>query len=197
MNQRQYGPAPGRRRALAVIIASLVPALSASAPTDAPPPSRGAAAADGARAVPPSACAAPADPHRVTLRPTRYARDAEGVMELTFDRSPYGVAVSPDGRYVYRVRVRVSGLPRRPGASWVAWAATTELDEVKRLGELDADGTVSGRVDWNKFLVAVTAEPSPDGERWTGPIALTGSSPSSLMHTMAGHGIFAAHTGPC
>ena len=54
---------------------------------------------------------------------------------------------------------------------------------------LDADTTTSGRVDWNKFLVLVTLEPSTEvTNRWLGPVVMRGMSRSGMMHTLAGHG---------
>lgn len=157
---------------------------------------------EAAAALPPStatgdACSvAPgtsADPARVQLTGTSTAPGATGFMELRFTSSPYGVSVTSGGSYAYEVVVRVTTLRRRADRSYVVWAATPELDEHRNLGVLGEDGTVSARVEWNKFLVFVTAEGAPDVEKWRGPILLTGSSPASRMHTMAGHGIFEQH----
>lgn len=130
------------------------------------------------------------DPEVVELRPTQNAPAGRGRMTLMPADSPYGVAVDATGRQVYEIVLEVDRLRRRPGASWVAWAATPELDRVARLGILADSARVRGRVAWNKFLVFVSEEPDPGVERWTGPILLTGLSPSGRMHTMAGHGPF-------
>lgn len=132
-------------------------------------------------------------PGRVELDPTRSGVGFEGWMELTFARSPHGVAVAPDGRYVYDVVLGVRSQRTIEGRTLVAWATTPELDQVRRLGILGEEMSVSAQVDWNKFLVLVTAETSAELDRWQGPILLTGMSPSGKMHTMAGHGIFEAH----
>lgn len=143
-------------------------------------------------------CTAPApSPTRVALRPTQNAPAARGHMDLLPSPSPYGVTVSRDGRTVYDVTIQAETLPARRGLHYVAWATTPELDEVRKLGVLGDDLRAGGRVDWNKFLVLVTAERSADVERWEGPILLTGISPSGLMHTMRGHGIFEAHGVGC
>lgn len=104
--------------------------------------------------------------------------------------SPYGVSVEADGRYAYEVTVEVARLRRRGGANYLVWAATPELDRVAKLGLLDQSSRVTGVVSWNKFLVFVSEEASADGDTWSGPILLTGLSPSGRMHTMAGHGPF-------
>lgn len=107
--------------------------------------------------------------------------------------SPYGVTVSSAGHYVFDVAVHVQSLRRRPGVNYVVWATTPDLQQVKKLGILGEDGVVSNQVDWNKFLIFITAEASADVPRWQGPILLTAMSPSGWMHTMRGHGIFEAH----
>ncbi|MGH7541462.1 MAG: hypothetical protein ACRELC_10725, partial [Gemmatimonadota bacterium] len=104
--------------------------------------------------------------------------------------SPYGIAVGPAGHHRYDITVRVDRLRRRADAAYVVWAATPELDRVRKLGALVEGESVGAPIDWNKFLVFVSEEPSADGESWSGPILLTGLSPSGRMHTMAGHGPF-------
>jgi len=122
---------------------------------------------------------------------------------MALENSPFGVAVSARGVYRYRVSIEVTRLRRRPARRYVAWAATPDLGQVRRLGVVARNAPLSATLAWNQFLVFVTAEPeSPDdstgvGARWTGPILLTALSPSGYMHTMAGHGIFEAHTALC
>lgn len=151
--------------------------------------------ADAAAATP-APCLAPAgpDPFEVILVPTAHANGAAGRVDLHFGASPFGVTVSPDGHHLYEARLRTTGL-RADGRVLVVWAATPELDQVAKLGTLDAAGGLDGRIAFNKFLVFVTAEASADVERWAGPILLRGISPSGRMHTMAGHGPFQGE--PC
>lgn len=134
-----------------------------------------------------------ADPARVELDAPDASTGLEGWMELTFARSPYGVTVSPEGRYVYDLVLGVRSQRTSEDRTLVAWATTRDLDEVVKLGVLDGDMRVTGQVDWNKFLVLVTREASESVESWEGSILLTGMSPSGRMHTMRGHGIFEAH----
>lgn len=123
-------------------------------------------------------------------------RSARGVAKLTSAASPFGIALTADGRYRQRLTLRVDGvLPVVPG-QLVAWITTVEIDQVQRLGELATGAEVGGEVEWNKFLVVVTLE--PDGEaspRWRGPVVLRGASRSGRMHTMAGHGPYEGE--PC
>lgn len=104
--------------------------------------------------------------------------------------SPFSVALGADGSYRYTVRVRIENAkPPRTGR-YVAWAATPDLDRVRRLGTLDQDLSASGSVIWNKYIVVVSLESGekPYAERWSGPVAFRGVSRSGAMHTMVGHG---------
>jgi hypothetical protein len=112
---------------------------------------------------------------------------------VTFSRSPYGVSVSSEGTYRVDVRLALDKLKPPKKGTLTAWATKDDLSEVKRLGALDASFRASGQVDWNKFLLVVTLEPSPDpseaaSEGWRGPVVMRGMSRSGLMHTLAGHG---------
>jgi hypothetical protein len=129
------------------------------------------------------------DPFMVRLVPTANANGASGTVDMRFAESPFGVSVTADGHHAYAAEITTRGL-RSHGSALVVWAATPALDQVTRLGTLDSDGRLSGVIAYNKFLVFVTAEPSPDVERWSGPILLRGASASARMHTMAGHGPF-------
>jgi len=116
-----------------------------------------------------------------------------GVGMVTFSRSPYGVSVSSEGTYRVDVRLALDKLKPPKKGTLTAWATKDDLSEVKRLGALDASFRASGQVDWNKFLLVVTLEPSPDpseaaSEGWRGPVVMRGMSRSGLMHTLAGHG---------
>jgi len=128
--------------------------------------------------------------HLVSTRKLPGTRQAAGLGNVMFKRSPFGVAVSPDGQYVYDLAITVDRLsPPRRGV-YVAWVTTPEIDRIRRIGPLDAEMKAAGSVDWNKFLVVITLEPSAEhlGEKWTGPVVLRGMSKSGFMHTMAGHG---------
>jgi hypothetical protein len=121
---------------------------------------------------------------------------ATGTAQLAFASSPFGVAVTPEGDYVYDLDLTIDGLGPLASGTFTAWVATAALDRVARLGTLEPVGDrlgTRGRVAWNKFLVVVTLEPpgpAPDRQRWQGPVVLRGMSRSGLMHTLAGHGPF-------
>ncbi len=134
--------------------------------------------------------------HCLRLIPTRNGQGYRGVVRLTWADSPFGVTVSEDGRYVYDVQVRLTHLPRNPNATYVAWATTRDLEDRRRIGVLGDDLTAVGQIDWNRFMLLVTEERSPDVEAWQGPILLTAMSPSSWMHTMGGEAIFGDNERP-
>jgi len=194
----------GRRAAGALLVLPLLaPTLatgdgSAPAPATVPPaPAEAVCRAVGAR--PPGAGGAwpssESTPTTVEMTSTRRAAGARGQYLLRFHDSPYGVAVTPDGSFRYEVEVRVEGLRERAGRSFVVWAATPDLDRHERLGTIENGTPLEGTVRWNKFMIFVTAESSPDVESWSQEILLTARSPSGMMHTMAGHGPFSGE--PC
>ncbi len=132
--------------------------------------------------------------YAIELVPTRRvpgARDATGVGNVSFARSPFGIAVAPTGEYVYDVALQLQRLSSTPRGVYTAWITTAALDQIKRLGPLDVSGAIRGQTTWNKFLVVVTLEPDDEPRpRWSGPIVTRGMSRSGRMHTMAGHGPF-------
>ena len=136
--------------------------------------------ADGRRtrpAVPPLDC--------VDLVATPRMEGARGVIRLVPPSSPFGVAVTPRGVHEYRLRGRIEGLPDPselgPYSTYVAWATPLVLTPVRKLGTVENGPVELGRVDFNKFMILVSAEPSADVEERTGPLVLRGRSPSSLM----------------
>jgi len=161
-------------------------------------PERPVTAKDGALAV----CATTDPPvyYAIDLVSTKRlsgTRLASGTVDMTFQSSPFGIAVGSGGHYRYDLKGRIDGLkPPRSGV-YVVWLSTPNLDQVRMIGKLDNLRSFEAQVDWQKFLVIVTLEESfdPNQTRWKGPVALRGLSRSGRMHTMAGHGPFQAE--PC
>ena len=96
----------------------------------------------------------------------------------------------PDGSYEYSIDISLERMKTPTQGQLVAWVTTREVDEVERLGKLDENLKVSGKVAWNKFLVVITLEPNQHDTQsmWAGPIVFRGMSRSGMMHTMVGHG---------
>ena len=145
------------------------------------------------------ALAAAADYYNIRMAPTGRAPGAVGYVTKTFAQSPFGIAVSVDGRYVYDVHLAVNGLRGPPGVDYTVWVAPPDLSPIVRLGVLSEEFELAGQVDFNKFIMFVTAEQPgswhPDnakkpGNAWKGPILMQGISRSGMMHSAAGHGPF-------
>lgn len=156
------------------------------------------AAASGADPI----CIADPDPpvyyaiDLVTTGKVSGARRADGVGNVYFPTSPFGVSVSTEGSYVYDLDIQMQNARLDDDEVLAAWVTTPNLDKVEPIGKLDAELRVKGRVEWNKFLVVITKEPAGElGDTWTGPIVARGMSRSGYMHTMAGHGPFESE--PC
>jgi hypothetical protein len=132
----------------------------------------------------------------IPLQPTSEGQGASGLAVLRLASSPFSMPLTPDGHLRYQVHVTVRGLPPDPrvfggATSYIAWATVPNLSLARALGPIGADGAATGEVEWNKFIVLVTAERSGSGKisaspaaaqaHWSGPILLKGSSPSTWM----------------
>lgn len=171
-----------------VVLAVAVPAAGAPAPAPLFSPIRAVCVALSAPVDPPEYYGFPI----VSTRRVPGTGQATGVGLITFVPSPFGLALAPDGSYVYDLILESERLaPPREGA-YVAWVTTPSLDRVRLVGALDERGGIRGTVQWNKFLVVITLEPhlDPEATTWSGPIVMRGMSRSGMMHTMAGHGPF-------
>lgn len=138
--------------------------------------------------------AASMGPFDIPLFNTPKAPNAHGNARLVFASSPFGVAVTADGRASYDVQIDASGLaePSTLGAytAYVAWAATTDLSRWHRLGVVKNGHSVVGHAELNKFLLVVTAEPSETTSVHGGPTVLHGTSPSGWLQSFLSHPLF-------
>lgn len=135
-----------------------------------------------------------AGPYDIVLLPGPRVPGAEGAARLLFAASPFGVAVTADGRHVYDIRITARGLPdpRTLGAyhAYVAWEVTPELDQWHRLGAVANGTSLVGRAEWNKFLLVITAEADSTPAQHHGPTVLHGTSPSGWLQTFLTHPLF-------
>ncbi|MEZ4456675.1 MAG: hypothetical protein R2882_09025 [Gemmatimonadales bacterium] len=135
------------------------------------------------------------DLYEIPLSGTGPSSRMTGTAVLTPARSPFGLATTKDGRIVFNIAVEAPVLPP-PNAygaqfkTYVAWAATADLDRIERIGALSAESKARGKVAMNKFLVVITAEPNAEGAKWSGPIVMRGNSPSSFLSNFSGHTMF-------
>ena len=133
-------------------------------------------------------------PFDIVLLPGPRVPAASGTARLVFADSPFGVAVTDDGRHVYDVRIIASGLPDPATLgrfhAYIAWEVLPDLSEWRRLGVVRNGTTTVGPADWNKFLVVITAEPDGNARSHTGPTVLHGTSPSGWLQTFLTHPLF-------
>ena len=135
-----------------------------------------------------------AGPFDIPLFNTPKAPDAKGSARLVFAESPFGVAVTADGRASYDVQIDASNLPDPStlGAysTYVAWAATTDLTRWVRLGVVTNGRSVVGHAEINKFLLVITAEANATPAAHFGPTVLHGTSPSGWLQNFLTHPLF-------
>jgi hypothetical protein len=133
-------------------------------------------------------------PFDISLFNTPKAPAAQGHARLVFASSPFGVAVTADGRASYDVQIDASGLPDPStlGAQgYVAWAVTTDLSKWYRLGTVANGKNTVGHAELNKFLLVITAEANPaSGSSHAGPTVLHGTSPSGWLQSFLSHPLF-------
>ncbi len=109
--------------------------------------------------------------------------------------SPFGVAVTTDGRARYDIQVKATGLPAPSVVgtgyrAYVAWATTPDLTQWHRLGTVTNGNSTVGSVAFNKFLFVVTAESSATPAAHHGPTVLHGTSPSGWLQNFLTHPLF-------
>ena len=142
-----------------------------------------------------SLAAAGADgPYDIKLLPTKAAPAASGHARLVYAASPFGIAVTADGRARYDVQVTAAGMPRADSSgaavAHVAWAASTDLAKWERLGTVTNGTTTVGHVDMKKFLLVITAERDSTTLTHAGPTELHGTSPSGWLQSFLSHPLF-------
>ncbi len=113
---------------------------------------------------------------------------------LVYAPSPYGIAVTADGRAIYQAQLTIGALP--PPASlghyraYVAWAVTPDLAQWVRLGAVANGSSTVGHIDLDKFLLVIVAAADSASTSHAGPIVLHGTSPSGWLQTFFSHPLF-------
>ncbi len=167
----------------AVVRGAAVPAALATMPT-APSAQQQA----GQRRVSPNGpCAerGASDLYCVDLHATPQARGAIGSVDLGRVPSPFSVTVTPAGNHIHELTAYIEGLPAPDSfgayTTYIAWATTPFFEPVIKLGEVTNGANSLGRIEFNKFLILITAEISAAVEERTGRLVLRGRSPSLFM----------------
>lgn len=133
-------------------------------------------------------------PFDIQLLSTPKVPSARGDARLVFASSPFGVAVTADGRSRYDVLVTASGLPEPSTlgeyTAYVAWEVSTDLAHWHRLGTVTNGRSTVGQTERNKFLLVITAEATATTTAHAGPTVLHGISPSAWLQSFMSHPLF-------
>lgn len=105
---------------------------------------------------------------------------------LSFAPSPFTVSVNAGGHFRYEAVIDVQGLPDPsslgPYSTYVAWVTTPSFFPEVRLGEVGNGAWPLGLIDFDKFVILVSAESGADAPERSGPLVLRGESPSTRMY---------------
>ena len=138
--------------------------------------------------------AAAEGPFDIPLFATPKAPAVQGHARLVFASSPFGIAVTQDGRASYDVQITAAGLPDPTTLgdfhAYVAWSTSTDLARWVRLGAVHNGTTTVGRAEMNKFLLVITAEADSTPSVHAGPTVLHGNSPSGWLQSFLSHPLF-------
>ena len=135
------------------------------------------------------------DLYRIPLQGTGSYLTLTGSAALAPARSPFGLATTPEGQFLFRIDVEIPVLPPPTAfgagyTGYVAWLASSSLEEIIRLGPVTAGGKTTGTVAMTKFLVVITVETNRVGAKWSGPIVMKGTSPANYLTNFSGHTMF-------
>ncbi len=130
---------------------------------------------------PPTPLGPSRDLYCIELIPAPGVRGVSGRVELAFPSSPFTVAVTAEGRTRFRPQITLVGLPDTGGAQYVAWAATPQMDSLINLGAVNNGSVALREIDFEKFIVLVTAERSARVPSPAGRVVLRGQSPSTRL----------------
>ena len=126
-----------------------------------------------------------ADLYCIDLVPAPDFPQASGAVELRRVPTPFGAALTSDGRQEWDLRLTLAGLPELPSlgdySTYVAWVTTPTFEPITRLGPVRNGRVDVGRVALNTFLILVSAERSAAVSKREGRIILRGASAASLM----------------
>lgn len=107
------------------------------------------------------------------------------MLELAPAPTPFGLAVTADGRARWRAAVTIAGLPPADSlggfVEYVAWVYTIDMGGERRLGIVRNGRTELGDVDADQFRIVITAERGKGAARRGGRIVLRATSPSALL----------------
>ncbi len=140
----------------------------------------------GDRCTDPLADSASPDLYCIHLIAAPGAESTSGHVLLDFVPGPFTISVTRDGVQRYRPTIVLDGLPRpdvldSAATTYVAWVTTPRYAEFVNLGAVTNGVTVLAPVEFDQFVIVVSAEASGDVRERTGRIVLRGGSPSTRL----------------
>lgn len=149
----------------------------------------GSAQAQGSDSLPPSRCPRGLPPFSTPFCSELVAVPdlpaTIGMMELQPVRSPFGVAVTPDGRLRHRLVVDIDSLPppSRLGSytRFTAWVYTLTMDRELKLGDVHNGRISLGEVPYEPFRLLVVADGPGSPSTRRGKLVMRTTSPSALL----------------
>lgn len=150
------------------------------------------ASAQGANGVPleresrcPTGIPPFASPFCSELVPTENFSGSTGMLELRYVRSPFGIAVTSEGRLRHALVARLSHLPSLSSlgrrAAYVAWGYDLTMARETRLAVVHDGTALLGELPYEQFRVIIAAEPDSMSKERRGRIALRATSPNALL----------------
>jgi FtsP/CotA-like multicopper oxidase with cupredoxin domain len=139
----------------------------------------------------PDPAQADADLYCIELLPAADIERGSGTARLVQPSTPFGIAVSASGHTQYSVVFTLRDLPDPdslgPYTVLVAWATTPQLRPLTKLGVVTNGTARLGIVDYDRFLILITAERSAAAGEPGGRMVLRGTSAAVRMqpHDMA------------
>jgi len=100
-----------------------------------------------------------------------------GRVELASPPGPFTVAVTADGHSRFIPIFYLSGLPST--GTYIAWATTPQMDSLIELGEVKNGSVTLRPIDFDKFNILISVEPSARVREPRGRIIVRGQSPST------------------
>ncbi|HEU4721254.1 MAG TPA: multicopper oxidase family protein [Gemmatimonadaceae bacterium] len=125
------------------------------------------------------------DLYCIELQPTAGLERASGRVALGHDGGPFTVPVTAAGALRYAPTITLAGLPAPSSLGafsvYVVWVATPTMDQMRRLGVATVGRTRLAPIDFDKFVVLVSAERSAEVREPLGRIVLRGMSASTRL----------------
>jgi len=132
----------------------------------------------------PTGRAQPTSPNYcVTLIPAPGLDFVTATLVLQPSATPFGAAVTREGRPRYELSASIAGLPDPatlgPYHAYVAWAYTLAMDSAVKLGQVRNGDNALGELARDQFRVVITAESSAQVRERSGRIVVRGTSPAA------------------